>query len=163
MNWQIHNIFGWFHVLTGSLAVITALFIMFSKKGTRRHKQMGYVYAVSMVILNGSAWGVMEFFPGKPGPFHFGALVSLIFLFLGMYPVITRGKNWLQRHYNYISGSIIGLFAAFFVEAVFRSFSGYSVIILLSLGISTAVALAGTILIRKNRPNYTPVKKVVVE
>ena len=160
MKWQIHNLYGFLHTLTGMIAVISAIIILFSKKGTVLHKRMGYAYIVSMLVLNISAWGVMEFFPGKPGPFHFGSLISLIFIFLGMYPVVRRRHYWLQKHYNFINGSVIGLFAAFFVEVAFRSFSDAAVIIGFTFGTSLLVTIIGAILIVRNRPKILPGSKI---
>lgn len=155
MNWTIHNIYGLLHVVTGSIAVICAIIILFSVKGTVLHKRVGYTYVICILILNISSFGVMEFFKGKPGPFHFGAIVSLIFTALGVIPVIRKkGKNWLMRHYVYINGSLIGLFAAFFVEAVFRSFHSNALIIGSTIVISSIVAIVGGFLIRKFKKRF---------
>lgn len=155
MNWTIHNVYGLLHVVTASIAVLCACIILFSKKGTVFHKRVGYTYVICILILNISSFGVMEFFKGKPGPFHMGAIVSLIFTTLGIIPVMRKkGKNYLQRHYVYISGSLIGLFAAFFVEAVFRSFHSALLIIVSTIGISAIVAIVGGILIRKFRSHF---------
>lgn len=84
----------------------------------------------------------------------------MLFLGLGMYPLFWRSENWLQKHYHFINGSVIGLFAAFFVEIVFRSFSGTRVIMGLSLGISLLVAIMGTLLIIRYKPKGFPKHKV---
>ncbi|PSR56447.1 hypothetical protein AHMF7605_24585 [Adhaeribacter arboris] len=152
MEWQIHNLFGWFHVITGIIAVAAATYILLTPKGTRSHRRMGWVYVVSIVILDVSAWGILEYNSGLPGPFHVGALINLFFVSLGIYPVIRRRGNWLQKHYNYINGSVMGLFAAFFVEAVFRSFTNGYVIIGLTVGISLLVMLVSMLLIVRHRP-----------
>lgn len=155
MNWTIHNFYGFLHVSAGIIAVTCAIIILFSVKGTSFHKKIGYTYAVSILILNVSSFGVMEFFKGKPGPFHFGAVVSLVFTTLGIVPVIRKkGDKWLLRHYLYINGSIIGLFAAFFVEAVFRSFHSDELIIGVTFGISAMVAIIGTYLMKKFKNNF---------
>lgn len=155
MNWTIHNVYGFLHVLTASIAVVCAAIILFSIKGTVFHKRVGYTYVICILILNISSFGVMEFFKDKPGPFHMGAIVSLIFTALGIIPVMRKkGKNWLIRHYIYINGSIIGLFAAFFVEAVFRSFHSDALIIAVTIVISSLVAIIGGYLIRKFKLHF---------
>ena len=155
MNWTIHNVYGLLHVVTASIAVVCALIVLFTAKGTLLHKRVGYTYAICILILNISSFGVMEFFKGKPGPFHVGAIVSLIFTALGIIPVMRKkGKNWLLRHYIYINGSLIGLFAAFFVEITFRSFKSNALIIGSTFFISLIVAIVGGYLIRKYRSRF---------
>jgi len=157
MKWTIHNIYGLIHLITGLISVICAIAIVFSTKGTPFHKKIGYTYAVSIVILNISSFGVMEFFKGQPGPFHFGAIVSIVFTTIGIIPAIRKkGKNWLRWHYYGMNGSIMGLFAAFFVEAVFRSFSSPALIISSIIIISILVISIGTYLMIKYRDTFFP-------
>jgi uncharacterized membrane protein len=155
MEWTIHNYYGGIHLLTGIICVISAVIILFSEKGTEFHKKIGYVYVGCIILMNFSSFGVTEFVNGSFGPFHFGSLVSLFFTIIGTDAAIRKkGPNWLRRHYYYINGSIIGLFAAFFVEAVFRTFKDGTVIIVATILISTAVATIGTVLMRKYKSNF---------
>jgi uncharacterized membrane protein len=157
MKWTIHNIYGLIHLITALIAVICAIIILFSTKGTPFHKKMGYIYVVSIVLLNISSFGVMEFFKGQPGPFHFGAIVSIVFTSIGIVPAIRKkGKNWRIWHYYGMNGSVMGLFAAFFVEAVFRSFSSPALVISSIIIISVLVISVGTYLMIKYRDQFFP-------
>jgi uncharacterized membrane protein len=157
MKWTIHNIYGLIHLITAVIAVLCAIIILFSAKGTPFHKKMGYLYVVSIAILNISSFGVMEFFKGQPGPFHFGAIVSIVFTTIGIVPAIRKkGKNWRVWHYYGMNGSIMGLFAAFFVEAVFRSFTSPALIIGSTIVISVLVVSIGTYLMIKYRDQFFP-------
>ena len=155
MKWEIHNVYGLFHVITATIAMISAIIVLLSKKGTVFHKKVGYVYISCIVLLNISSFGVMEFVKGQPGPFHFGAIISLIFTALGIIPAIRKtNKNWLRKHYYYINGSVIGLFSAFFVESVFRSFESKVVVTTVTIAISMVTAIVGTLLMLKYRSRF---------
>ena len=122
MEWKLHNIYGWIHMISAILAIVSTWFIFAWKKGTVQHKRAGYFFVVNMLILNFSSFGVMMQNNGKPGPFHVLTIVSLVFLMKGMIPVLRKkNKNWLRQHYYGINGAVIGLYAAFFVEATFRT------------------------------------------
>ncbi|HRI79835.1 MAG TPA: DUF2306 domain-containing protein [Cyclobacteriaceae bacterium] len=116
----IHDMTGLIHVGSAVIAMVLGTWILIIQKGTRFHKRMGYAYAVSMLIVNGSAFNSYHLF-GTFGPFHFTALISLVTLALGMVPVIRRKpENWLGRHMSWMYFSVVGLYAAFFSEVLVR-------------------------------------------
>ncbi|MBX7226113.1 MAG: hypothetical protein K1X55_08780 [Chitinophagales bacterium] len=150
MEWKIHNIYGGIHLVSASLAIVSTWFIYAWKKGTVQHKRVGYFFVINMLILNISSFGVMMQNNGKLGPFHILTMVSLVSLIRGMIPVIRRkDKDWLRKHYYGINGAVIGLYAAFFVEATFRTLKNPVAIIVLTIGLSTAVAIIGSIMMRR--------------
>lgn len=150
MEWKLHNIYGWIHMISAILAIVSTWFIFAWKKGTVQHKRAGYFFVVNMLILNFSSFGVMMQNNGKPGPFHVLTIVSLVFLMKGMIPVLRKkNKNWLRQHYYGINGAVIGLYAAFFVEATFRTLRNPLAIIILTLGLSSFVAILGGVLMKK--------------
>lgn len=60
-----------------------------TRKGTRRHHQIGLVYAVSMLGLNATAFLIYRLFGGF-GAFHVAALLSLLTIFAGLLPAVRR-------------------------------------------------------------------------
>ena len=103
------------HVLCGFLALLTGGAILFFPKGTRLHKAFGYTYVVSMVALNLSALFIYKVFHSF-GPFHAFALVSLLSVLAGFWPVFRRKTGWLKSHYEWMGWSYCGLCAAAVAE-----------------------------------------------
>lgn len=120
---MVHGITGWAHVLSATLALGAGSVVLLSRKGTRFHRKTGYVYAISMVCVNASAFLIYRLF-GSFGPFHIAALVSLGTLMAGMIPVIRRKPDgrWLALHQEFMSWSVVGLYAAFVAETGVRFF-----------------------------------------
>lgn len=112
---------GIIHTLFAIIAIIVGLMIFLMRKGTRRHRTMGYVYIISMLGLNITAlmiYKVLGFF----GPFHVLALISLAALFAGWWPAYRKKppEKWLRKHYEGICWSYIGLMAALVAEIAVR-------------------------------------------
>ena len=82
---------GLIHLIASIIALITGLFVLTTTKGTKTHKQIGYVYSISMVLLNLTAFMIYKLY-GKFGIFHWFAVVSCLTLFAGLYPVLTKKK-----------------------------------------------------------------------
>ena len=114
LNQIIHSSIGWFHFITAVLAMVTGTMVLLNKKGTIFHKRTGYVYVVSMLLLNISSFFIMNF--GSFSLFHFFAIVSLVSIFGGMLPTIKKKKNWLGYHFYFMSWSVVGLYCAFWAE-----------------------------------------------
>lgn len=112
---------GVIHTIFSVVALIAGTSVVMMQKGTRWHRTLGHVYLTSMLALNISALFIYRLF-GRFGPFHALAIYSLIILAVGMVPVFTRRpkKSWLKWHAAAISGSYVGLVAAFFAEITSR-------------------------------------------
>lgn len=91
------------------------------KKGTKRHKQIGYAYVVSMAILLTTAFMIYRLFNGW-GIFHYATIASLVTTILGMIPIWTKKPkdSWGLRHFAFMYWSVIGLYAAFASEVLTR-------------------------------------------
>lgn len=105
---------GFLHLLFSIISMITGLIVVLNTKGTKFHKRVGYVYVVNMLLLNISSFFISNF--NGFSIFHFFAIVSLITILAGMYPVLKRSKNWLQKHYYFMAWSVVGLYCAFWSE-----------------------------------------------
>jgi uncharacterized membrane protein len=117
----IHNPIGFVHVLTSIASLVLGTWIIASRKGTKRHKKLGYGYVASMALVNASAFGIYHML-GVFGPFHIAALISSVTLIAGIVPAIRRKpkENWIMKHFTYMYYSVIGLYAAFASEVIVR-------------------------------------------
>ena len=115
------GILGWIHTIFGVVALLAGTAVVLLKKGTRLHRTLGHVYFNGMLALNITALFIYNLFGGF-GPFHWLALFSLITLIAGMIPVLFRwpDKRWVEFHAGFISGSYVGLVAAFAAEITSR-------------------------------------------
>jgi len=110
----IHSNIGLFHFIISVLALITGTVVLLNTKGTRLHKQIGYIYVSSMLLLNLSSFFIINF--GGFSIFHFFAIFSLLTIFGGMIPTIKKKKNWFGYHFYFMSWSVVGLYAALWSE-----------------------------------------------
>ena len=112
---------GWVHIIFSVVALIAGTIVVATGKGTRWHRTLGHIYLTCMLALNISALFIYRLF-GTFGPFHWLAVYSLAIIVIGMVPVFTRWpkRSWLTWHAAAISGSYVGLVAAFFAEITSR-------------------------------------------
>ena len=159
MEHLVGDIYGLIHLIASVVALISGTLVLTMKKGTIRHKQIGYVYVVNMGILIGTAFMIYRLFNGW-GIFHYTTIVSLLTIGLGMIPIWTKkpiGK-WKYMHFSFMYWSVIGLYAAFASEVLTRipetPFFGM-------LGIATGVImLAGGIIFGLNKVKWSKIFRV---
>ena len=104
---------GTIHVVLAIAALILGATVACRSKGDRRHRTLGYFYAISLLSVNVSALSVYEDSAGV-GPFHILAVVSLVTLISGFIPAFLRRpvSSWLDLHAYFMSWSYVGLVAA---------------------------------------------------
>jgi uncharacterized membrane protein len=152
---------GLIHLISSIIALITGVFVLTTTKGTKTHKQIGYIYVISMIILNITAFMIYRLF-GKFGIFHWFAILSFLTLVLGIYPVLVKNfKNYLLVHFNYMYWSVVGLYCAFCAEILTRIPFIYDLPnkrqlfgILTSVSIFIVMTIA-TIIFVKMKPKWT--------
>jgi uncharacterized membrane protein len=112
---------GWFHTATALMALGSGAAVLMRRKGTRSHRRMGWMYAVSMVLLNVTALLIYRLF-GYFGPFHVAAVVSLVTVVAGVVTAVRRRPHdkWIEAHYYWMTFSYVGLVAATFAEIATR-------------------------------------------
>ncbi len=101
------------HTIFSAAALISGAMVLSSRKATRRHRKVGYVYVVSMLGSLLTSFFIFDLF-GTWGAYHWLAIVSLVTLCLGMYfPLFARNfKGWAVQHYMWMSYSYVGLVMA---------------------------------------------------
>ncbi len=112
---------GLIHFVVSILALIFGTWVLVVRKGTETHRKVGYLYAISMVLVIATALMIYRLF-GTFGVFHFAAIASGVTLAGGMIPVfLRRPKNsWLGLHFSFMYWSVFGLYAAFVAETATR-------------------------------------------
>lgn len=115
------GILGYIHVVFGILALVSGLVIFRVIKGTQLHRILGYLYVANMLGLNVTGLMIYRVF-GTFGPFHVLAVISLLTLVAGFVPVYFKrpAGKWLQRHYEGMCWSYVGLLAATAAEITVR-------------------------------------------
>lgn len=110
---------GLAHSIFALAALLSGAIVLLRRKGTIAHKWVGYVYACCMLGLNVTALLIYRLFRA-PGPFHVLAVVSLATLLAGLFPALRRRPGWLERHYQLMAWSYVGLCAAALAEIAVR-------------------------------------------
>jgi hypothetical protein len=109
------------HLWASVLSLITGTSVFILRKGTKRHKQIGYIYSAAMVVVLATAFGIYRLW-GTFGIFHGLAILGSATLLSGMIPVLTKkpANNYLDLHMSFMYWSVIGLYAAFISEIFAR-------------------------------------------
>lgn len=111
---------GLVHTLASLLSLLFGTWVLFTKKGDKKHKKLGYAYTLSMVVVLTTCFFMYNLFGGF-GVFHVFAIVSSVTLVAGMIPVLRRKpKHYISLHYNFMYWSVIGLYGAFLAEILTR-------------------------------------------
>ncbi len=116
----IHSFTGLFHTISAILAMIFGTLVLLNPKGTKKHKTVGYIYFINMVIVNLTAFSIFNF--GRISMFHFFAAVSLTSIMIGIISSVRKKKHWLKQHFYYMNWSVVGLYCAFWAEVGVRFF-----------------------------------------
>jgi uncharacterized membrane protein len=121
---------GWTHAAAALAALVAGAAVLLTRKGTRRHRQLGWAYVVSMLLLNVTALLIYRLF-GRFGPFHVGAVFSLVTVVAGTVAALGARRararrdavgraRALERHLQWMTWSYVGLAAAAVSEIATR-------------------------------------------
>ncbi len=101
------------HTLFGVAALFSGGWNLAARKGTRRHRLVGWLYVGSMVGLLLTSFLIFELFGGF-GPYHIMSVVSGGALGLAIYFPLRRKHhaNWLIHHYMWMGYAYVGLVMA---------------------------------------------------
>jgi uncharacterized membrane protein len=121
MNLLFHDWIGGVHLFASVVALASGTQVLWMKKGSRLHRQVGYVYSISMLVVIVTAFSIYRLFGGF-GIFHIAAIISFVTLLGGMLPILLKrpGKSYLSLHFSFMYWSVIGLYAAFISEVLTR-------------------------------------------
>ena len=152
------------HVAFGFAALVFGTINTVRQKGTPSHRLIGHTYYLSMLGLNGTAFGLYDFF-GTFGVFHWFAALSLVSTVGAVVPVLLRRprRSWKIYHGYFMLYSYLGLLAATAAEIAVRippfwnTDSPARYLLSAALIASTTVTIIGFIVIpRRMRQLYEP-------
>lgn len=115
-----HDWIGALHLFASIVALATGTQVLWMKKGSQLHRQIGYVYCASMLVVIVTAFSIYRLFGGF-GVFHIAAIVSFVTLVAGMLPILVKKPHhYMSLHLSFMYWSVIGLYAAFVSEMLTR-------------------------------------------
>lgn len=117
---MLSSTIGVIHFVASIFALVSGTYVLGALKGKRVHKQVGYVYSVSMFVVLLTSFMIYRLH-GTFGILHVFAVISSVTLFAGMVPVLLkRPANYLTMHFSFMYWSVIGLYCAFSAEVFTR-------------------------------------------
>lgn len=123
------SIIGAAHVAMGSTALVTGAAVLMMPKGTPRHRLVGSIYAVAILLINGTALSIYDL-TGRPNAFHALALFNLATLSMGLLALWrwrrTRMPQDLATHQRRMTMNYVGLWMAFITELLVNPMMGLS-------------------------------------
>lgn len=158
---------GMIHTVAAVGALVAGAAVLLTRKGTRRHRQLGWTYVVSMLLLNATALMIYRLF-GRFGPFHAGAIFSFVTVVAGTAAALGARRartsrdtvaraRAMERHYQWMTWSYVGLAAAAVSEIAtrmpaLRPRPGQGMAFGITVAVATIVVVAvGALLIRRRR------------
>jgi uncharacterized membrane protein len=112
---------GLIHLIVSIIALLTGTLNLILVKGTLLHKKIGYVYAISMIVLLVTAFMMYNLY-GTWGIFHWTAVISTLTLACGLFPILAKrpANNYVVLHFCFMYWSVMGLYGAFVSELFVR-------------------------------------------
>ncbi|KMO24397.1 DUF2306 domain-containing protein [Methylobacterium indicum] len=146
---------GSVHTVLAAAGIVLGLIQFLARKHGSLHRAVGYAFVYVMMIGDCAALLVVQF-TGAFNILHVGALINLVCVTGGLWPVLRspRRPDWREKHYLWISLSYLGLMAAAATELVVRTipFRSTGQSWLVTLAVTLAVTLVGRALILRHRP-----------
>ncbi|WP_298545711.1 hypothetical protein [uncultured Aquimarina sp.] len=105
--------------MSSIISLISGTMVLAKSKGTTTHKQIGYIYTISMFIVLATSFMLYRLH-GTFGILHWFSVISSITLLLGIVPMFIKSKGYLKLHLGFMYWSVIGLYCAFFAEVLTR-------------------------------------------
>src|SRR3954469_9552690 len=97
------SLLGWVHSFACLLAIFAGATVLGARKGTRRHRHWGWLYALAMLAQSFLVMGVYRFdiIPGpyaKPGPhifgfFHWGSVLTLAAIAVALFSAPRQRRH----------------------------------------------------------------------
>ena len=153
--YTVHSTWGLVHLISANVALLLGTLVLLNKKGTPRHILMARIYLGAMVFTNGTSFALNNF--GGFSPFHWLAVFSLASVLIGYSFVLRKKGNWLPHHVGWMSGSVVGLYAALAAEISVRFFDPEAFWWVVVLASSSVIFIGIYFIIRfqvKTLPSY---------
>lgn len=118
---MLQHLISILHLLGAVAALATGTAVLLLRKGTGRHRRLGWLYVLGMVLALGTAFRIYSLFGGF-GVVHWGAVGAGASLAVGVAAPLGRAwwPDWLRWHYLGMGGSLVGAYAALAAESTYR-------------------------------------------
>ena len=112
---------GLIHFISSLFALLFGTLILMLPKGTAKHKTIGRLYGMTMLVVLVTAFMIYSLF-GKWGIFHWTAVISSLTLIAGLLPILTKypTKYYVSLHFSFMYWSVMGVYGAFVSETLVR-------------------------------------------
>ncbi|MCX7929036.1 MAG: hypothetical protein N2558_05155, partial [Patescibacteria group bacterium] len=112
---------GLIHFIASLFALLFGTVILILPKGTAKHKTIGRLYGLAILVVLVTAFMIYRLF-GTWGIFHWTAVISSLTLFAGLFPMLTKRPtdNYISLHYSFMYWSVMGVYGAFVSETLVR-------------------------------------------
>lgn len=112
---------GLIHFIASIFALLLGTLVLILPKGTSKHKIIGRLYALTMLVVLTTAFMTYRLF-GTWGIFHWTAVISSLTLICGLIPILTKRptNNFKSLHFSFMYWSIMGVYGAFVSETLVR-------------------------------------------
>ncbi len=112
---------GLIHFIASIIAFVLGTLVLILDKGTKKHKLIGRLYALTMLVVLITAFMTYRLF-GTWGIFHWTAVISSLTILFGLLPILTKKprKNYIILHFSFMYWSVIGVYGAFISETLVR-------------------------------------------
>jgi len=153
---------GLIHFIASIFALLLGTLVLVFQKGTLKHKIIGRLYALAMLVVLTTAFMTYKLF-GTWGIFHWTAVISSLTLISGLIPILIKrpANNYISLHFSFMYWSIMGVYGAFVSETLVRMpkvvlESGIPNSLFYNMtGIGTAIVMGiGVYFFLKNKSNW---------
>jgi len=112
---------GLIHFISSIIAFVLGTLVLVMDKGTIKHKIIGRLYALTMLVVLITAFMTYRLF-GTWGIFHWTAVVSSLTILFGLIPILTKRpiNNFIVLHFSFMYWSVVGVYGAFVSETLVR-------------------------------------------
>jgi len=112
---------GLIHFIASIFALLLGTLVLVFQKGTLKHKIIGRLYALTMLVVLTTAFMTYKLF-GTWGIFHWTAVISSLTLISGLIPILIKrpANNYISLHFSFMYWSIMGVYGAFVSETLVR-------------------------------------------
>ena len=118
------GLIGQSHLAAAMIALVSGAWVLWARKGTRAHVGWGYVYVISMLVMNATALAKFDL-TGSWNMFHYAALGSLATLIGAFGAAIvfrfTKDRRAIATHGHLMIWSYFGLFGGLVAEVTTRA------------------------------------------
>jgi uncharacterized membrane protein len=107
-HWTEARPLVWTHLITIIVALALTPFLLLQKRGTRRHRQIGWLWSAAMFATAAISFGIHESGPGAFSPIHLLSAVTVIGVPVAVWAARSHRVEWHRRAMRFtVAGALI--------------------------------------------------------